>query len=190
MSVLVPRYGARPACLCHHDQLLFFSGYCITVLFCVLMDLIRVPVHASAQTQLQANVPFTPLCGSSFSPASHGLPRCLPVHACLWLVCSRPNVVIDNETYDECTVITIDSANRPGTLIEVGGMGQASACGCGGRRCERVHVDDRFSVSHEVWIRATLKPGVHALHTGCPVPHRAGPQYPQGTHLIRRWLVC
>ncbi|KAG2452901.1 hypothetical protein HYH02_002244 [Chlamydomonas schloesseri] len=30
-----------------------------------------------------------------------------------------PNVVIDNETYDDVTVITIDSANRPGTLIEV-----------------------------------------------------------------------
>ncbi|GLI62359.1 hypothetical protein VaNZ11_004977 [Volvox africanus] len=30
-----------------------------------------------------------------------------------------PNVVIDNETYDDMTVITIDSANRPGTLIEV-----------------------------------------------------------------------
>jgi hypothetical protein len=31
-----------------------------------------------------------------------------------------PNVQIDNETYDDMTVITIDSANRPGTLIEVG----------------------------------------------------------------------
>ncbi|EFJ42325.1 hypothetical protein VOLCADRAFT_97579 [Volvox carteri f. nagariensis] len=30
-----------------------------------------------------------------------------------------PNVVIDNDTYDDMTVITIDSANRPGTLIEV-----------------------------------------------------------------------
>lgn len=30
-----------------------------------------------------------------------------------------PNVVIDNETYEDVTVITIDSANRPGTLIEV-----------------------------------------------------------------------
>ncbi|GFH11829.1 uncharacterized protein HaLaN_07396, partial [Haematococcus lacustris] len=30
-----------------------------------------------------------------------------------------PNVVIDNETYDDATLITIDSANRPGTLIEV-----------------------------------------------------------------------
>ncbi len=30
-----------------------------------------------------------------------------------------PNVQIDNETYDDVTVITIDSANRPGTLIEV-----------------------------------------------------------------------
>ena len=29
-----------------------------------------------------------------------------------------PNVQIDNDTYDDVTVITIDSANRPGTLIE------------------------------------------------------------------------
>jgi hypothetical protein len=28
-------------------------------------------------------------------------------------------VVIDNESHDDMTVITIDSANRPGTLIEV-----------------------------------------------------------------------
>lgn len=30
-----------------------------------------------------------------------------------------PNVVIDNESHETCTVITIDSANRPGTLVEV-----------------------------------------------------------------------
>eukprot|EP00201_Polytomella_parva_P022516 CAMPEP_0175043002 /NCGR_PEP_ID=MMETSP0052_2-20121109/2908_1 /TAXON_ID=51329 ORGANISM="Polytomella parva, Strain SAG 63-3" /NCGR_SAMPLE_ID=MMETSP0052_2 /ASSEMBLY_ACC=CAM_ASM_000194 /LENGTH=305 /DNA_ID=CAMNT_0016305939 /DNA_START=165 /DNA_END=1078 /DNA_ORIENTATION=- len=30
-----------------------------------------------------------------------------------------PNVQIDNSTYDDVTVVTIDSANRPGTLIEV-----------------------------------------------------------------------
>jgi hypothetical protein len=30
-----------------------------------------------------------------------------------------PNVQIDNESYDDVTCITIDSANRPGTLIEV-----------------------------------------------------------------------
>mmetsp|Transcript_32075 Transcript_32075/g.95782 ORF Transcript_32075/g.95782 Transcript_32075/m.95782 type:complete len:411 (-) Transcript_32075:840-2072(-) len=30
-----------------------------------------------------------------------------------------PNVQIDNEGYDDVTAITIDSANRPGTLIEV-----------------------------------------------------------------------
>lgn len=29
-----------------------------------------------------------------------------------------PNVVIDNDTYDDVTVVAIDSANRPGTLIE------------------------------------------------------------------------
>eukprot|EP00955_Chlamydomonas_euryale_P107090 365744-Chlamydomonas_euryale.AAC.2 len=32
-----------------------------------------------------------------------------------------PNVQIDNEGYDDVTAITIDSANRPGTLIEVRG---------------------------------------------------------------------
>jgi hypothetical protein len=31
-----------------------------------------------------------------------------------------PNVVIDNDAHETCTVITIDSANRPGTLVEVG----------------------------------------------------------------------
>ena len=30
-----------------------------------------------------------------------------------------PNVVIDNDVYDDRTVITVDSANRPGTLVEV-----------------------------------------------------------------------
>lgn len=30
-----------------------------------------------------------------------------------------PNVTVDNETYDDRTVITVDSANRPGTLVEV-----------------------------------------------------------------------
>jgi hypothetical protein len=35
-----------------------------------------------------------------------------------------PNVQIDNDTYDDVTVITIDSANRPGTLIEVRDSGR------------------------------------------------------------------
>lgn len=30
-----------------------------------------------------------------------------------------PNVEVDNETYDDRTIITVDSANRPGTLVEV-----------------------------------------------------------------------
>jgi glycine cleavage system regulatory protein len=30
-----------------------------------------------------------------------------------------PNVIIDNEMYEDRTVITVDSANRPGTLVEV-----------------------------------------------------------------------
>jgi len=29
-----------------------------------------------------------------------------------------PNVEIDTETYDDRTVVTVDSANRPGTLVE------------------------------------------------------------------------
>lgn len=29
-----------------------------------------------------------------------------------------PNVEVDNETYDDRTVVTVDSANRPGTLVE------------------------------------------------------------------------
>jgi hypothetical protein len=30
-----------------------------------------------------------------------------------------PQVLIDNETYEDRTIITVDSANRPGTLVEV-----------------------------------------------------------------------
>ncbi len=30
-----------------------------------------------------------------------------------------PNVHIDNQTDPQCTIVTIDSANRPGTLVEV-----------------------------------------------------------------------
>jgi hypothetical protein len=30
-----------------------------------------------------------------------------------------PNIRIDNDTYDDRTILTIDSANRPGTLVEV-----------------------------------------------------------------------
>lgn len=32
---------------------------------------------------------------------------------------SPPNINIDNDTCEDSTIITIDSANRPGTLIEV-----------------------------------------------------------------------
>lgn len=28
-------------------------------------------------------------------------------------------VTVDNDTYDDRTIITVDSANRPGTLVEV-----------------------------------------------------------------------
>ncbi len=42
-----------------------------------------------------------------------------------------PNVLVDNETYDDMTVVTIDSANRPGTLIEVGvGVPSMRGIGC------------------------------------------------------------
>lgn len=30
-----------------------------------------------------------------------------------------PNIVVDNDSKDDCTVLTVDSANRPGTLVEV-----------------------------------------------------------------------
>lgn len=39
-----------------------------------------------------------------------------------------PNVMVDNETHEDMTVVTIDSANRPGTLIEVTGLAQQSTC--------------------------------------------------------------
>ena len=38
----------------------------------------------------------------------------------LALRCVPPVVNVDNEGSDECTIITVDSANRPGTLVEVG----------------------------------------------------------------------
>ena len=31
-----------------------------------------------------------------------------------------PNVEVDNTTYNDRTVLTVDSANRAGTLVEVG----------------------------------------------------------------------
>lgn len=38
----------------------------------------------------------------------------------LWLLLSLCwQVTVDNETYDDRTIITVDSANRPGTLVEV-----------------------------------------------------------------------
>jgi len=36
----------------------------------------------------------------------------LPCISCL-------QVTVDNESYDDRTIITVDSANRPGTLVEV-----------------------------------------------------------------------
>eukprot|EP00879_Flechtneria_rotunda_P017211 GHRR01018032.1.p1 GENE.GHRR01018032.1~~GHRR01018032.1.p1 ORF type:complete len:568 (+),score=198.34 GHRR01018032.1:444-2147(+) len=40
-------------------------------------------------------------------------------HQTLELRVHPPNVTIDNDLYDDRTVITVDSANRPGTLVEV-----------------------------------------------------------------------
>lgn len=37
----------------------------------------------------------------------------------LHVLLSCKQVSIDNESYDDRTVITVDSANRPGTLVEV-----------------------------------------------------------------------
>lgn len=38
---------------------------------------------------------------------------------CTHSTCWPPQVTVDNETYDDRTIITVDSANRPGTLVEV-----------------------------------------------------------------------
>eukprot|EP00775_Hariotina_reticulata_P005371 gene5371-5606_t len=40
-------------------------------------------------------------------------------HQTLELRVHPPNVTVDNESYDDRTIITVDSANRPGTLVEV-----------------------------------------------------------------------
>jgi len=48
-------------------------------------------------------------------PAAAALPYSgcpLPCLSCL-------QVTVDNESYDDRTIITVDSANRPGTLVEV-----------------------------------------------------------------------
>jgi UTP:GlnB (protein PII) uridylyltransferase len=36
-----------------------------------------------------------------------------------WRAPALLQVTVDNETYDDRTIITVDSANRPGTLVEV-----------------------------------------------------------------------
>jgi hypothetical protein len=56
------------------------------------------------------------LCSWHGSAPSHGQTGRVNCCCCLSCCCS---VQIDNESYDDVTVITIDSANRPGTLIEV-----------------------------------------------------------------------
>ena len=43
----------------------------------------------------------------------------LPEWETLELRINPPNVEIDNETHDDVTAVNIDSANRPGTLVEV-----------------------------------------------------------------------
>lgn len=40
-------------------------------------------------------------------------------YSVLELRVNPPNVIIDNKSHDTETIITIDSANRPGTLVEV-----------------------------------------------------------------------
>lgn len=39
-----------------------------------------------------------------------------------------PNICIDNKADDTSTVITVDSANRPGTLVEVSGFSGVFVC--------------------------------------------------------------
>lgn len=41
-------------------------------------------------------------------------------HETLLLRVNPPNVDVDNQSHPSETVITVDSANRPGTLVEVG----------------------------------------------------------------------
>lgn len=40
-------------------------------------------------------------------------PTCCRIHP--------PNVCVDNDSFSDRTVITVDSANRPGTLVEASG---------------------------------------------------------------------
>jgi hypothetical protein len=82
-----------------------------------------------------------------------------------------PNVVVDNETYDDMTVITIDSANRPGTLIEV----YTLHCAC----CMRGHLydegwgktlspvpDHRSCSASRSWASAFAAPASHPTAAG------------------------
>lgn len=90
-----------------------------------------------------------------------------------------PNVVIEDASYEDTTVVTIDSANRPGTLIEVrraaGGRHPAVWCcacmeGCAGQGnaqpsssgSPRMDAARQCSVT---MLNAGLRARVHAL--GC-----------------------
>lgn len=52
-------------------------------------------------------------------PARSILQSKLSLFCCLCFCCSLRQVTVDNESYDDRTIITVDSANRPGTLVEV-----------------------------------------------------------------------
>ena len=79
-----------------------------------------------------------------------------------------PNINIDNDFSTEFTLITVDSANRPGTLVEVQSV-PLMLC----TQPNRVHT--RLPI---------------LLLTGCPTFHRARPSCAQSPHFVGRRMVC
>lgn len=99
-------------------------------------------------------------------------------------------VRIDNENPNH-TVLIIDSANRPGTLVEVS---QSPQCRAGADAGARQGVQ----VGGTAWPRAAnvyLWGGASTAVAPCAcaggaVPDRAGPCCCEGAHLVRWRLVC
>ena len=88
-----------------------------------------------------------------------------------------PNIEIENSDSESVTRVTVDSANRPGTLVEVRlspvGLEPNKVSGC----------LDLPLMSH----CSPRKPGPAA---GGAALHRAGPGDAQCQDFLRWWLVC
>lgn len=98
----------------------------------------------------------------------------LAEYATLALRIDPPSVVVDNDSSPTCSVLRIDSANRPGTLIEVSLQGSSS----------RLHILGPHLT--RVWLEAHI---MAPADTGRPVS--AGPRALRAVsnYIVRQILV-